>query len=262
MKKFGLFCKCFFISLVPSVLTYLGKSYNILDKLVEKQIIGVSLDVPFIKEISLTASIITTFILVFYNNLNLNNKIDDKNKRIQGLMNYCKYLLSGALSKEIGTSGITFNIRIFVPKYNLFYLVRSKFIKDTPLYFVITNVPGLAEADITEDLRFKVLPEGEGLVGMCFHKQKTCFDPELKKNNSIIYGLNDSQIAKTNDLEFIIAVPVIANKKVVAVVSFDTKQKIENKTSVIDSISGAVGAFSNLLYEKVPELFKRKGGLI
>lgn len=261
MKKAKIILGCILISLIPAILSYLGTSNNILDILVEKRIIGESVDIEVIKESCLIANIIFTFLILLYSKVKEEIKISNCNEQLEGLVSYCKELLCGAISKELGGVSIHINIRIFVPCDGLLYHIRYLFNRNTPLYYKIRNVKGLAETDITNNLKFQVRPNDEGLVGMCYRKGNICYDTQLKENNSSKYSLNNTQIAKTSNLAFSMVVPITdSGNNVIAIMAFDSKQKIDKTKEVMDKISEAANAFAQLLYEKAPELFQRKGG--
>lgn len=255
MKKASVVLKSIGIALVPSILSYLSMNNNILDMLMEHEIIGKSVDIPMIKEVCIIGNIVVTSIILLGTKINENVKIKKYDGQIEGLISYCKELLCGAIANETDAENVHVNIRIFVPSSRLIDRIKLLVNSNADRYFEIKNIKGLAENDTTDNLRFKVCPEGEGLVGMCYRKKSICYDSSLKKTNSQKYGLNNSQLAKTNSLEFSMVVPIISeSESVVAMVAFDSKQKINIKD--INNISAAANTFSQLLYEKVPELFK------
>ena len=70
--------------------------------------------------------------------------------------------------------------------------------------YYIKNIEGLAEKDITDNLKFEVSPNRQGLVGECYEQKAILYDDDLENSNEINYNLTHYQIAKTNQLKFIL----------------------------------------------------------
>ena len=89
------------------------------------------------------------------------------------------------------------------------------------------------------------------------------YDDNLIQSNSTEYHLSEYQINKTNDLRFIIVCPIFAeNGDVVAIIAFDSKNDIKVTRENKEALSDLILNYTQQLYEKVPELFKAKGGLL
>lgn len=156
-------------------------------------------------------------------------------------------------------------MRIFVPEKTLKWRITHIINKNNALFFRIKNIDGLAEAGITNDLKFQVLPpeEKQGLVGECFVTKKMVYDDNLIQSNSTDYHLSEYQINKTNDLRFIIVCPIFSeNGEVIAIIAFDSKNDIKVTQENKEALSDLILNYTQQLYEKVPELFKAKGGLL
>lgn len=245
-------------SAIPAIVTYLGNSDNIIDYLYNRKYIGSAFDIALFKSACQIISIILSFSIILYQQLATNIKLDNSNKKINGLLYQAKMIFQEALSETIGYK-VNFDVRIFVPIKKLVNLEKGN-----PLYFQIVNYDGLCTAGTTNGLKFKVLPESEkqGLVGNCYNMRSMLYDDCLAQNNSTSYQLDNYQIGKTRDLEFIIVCPLYnSNDDVVAIVAIDGKQKIDINAHK-SQITNNVLTFSQTLYENVPELFKPKRRLI
>ena len=170
------------------------------------------------------------------------------------------------LAKIVDRDYCHIDVRIFVPEKTLKWRISPYCEhKNNALFFRIKNIDGLAEPGITNDLKFQVLPEErrQGLVGECFKTKKMVYDDNLIQSNSTEYHLSEYQINKTNDLRFIIVCPVFSeNGDVVAIIAFDSKNDIKVTEENKEALSNLILNYTQQLYEKVPELFRPKGGLL
>lgn len=126
----------------------------------------------------------------------------------------------------------------------------------------IKNIEGLADAGVTNNLKFQVEPADsiQGLVGECYQRRTIVYDDNLEVTNDQEYNLADYQKSKTNDLKFILVCPVFQEEVVEAIVAFDCKHDIKINGQE-DKFTKAVLNYTQQLHEYVPELFKSKGGI-
>ena len=129
--------------------------------------------------------------------------------------------------------------------------------------YYIKNIDGLAESDITNNLKFEVYPNKQGLVGDCYDQKAIVYDDDMENSNETNYNLTHYQIAKTNELRFILACPIFSeSEEIIAIMSFDTCDRIKVKDESKDILRSMVLNFTQSLYESIPELFKAKGGIL
>ncbi|WP_040328097.1 hypothetical protein [Clostridium ihumii] len=258
MKKIKVILNAIIFALVPTILAYLGKSYNILNYLKENEYIGNKVNINFIKEICLFLNIIATFLIVTLKGIKSN--INEKNltKQRDNLLKQCKEILTSALSSELDKEHLELNVRIFVKRKET---LKEKFKKicriDYPVEFIIKNITGFANDDVTSKLKFEVAPNPVGLVGRTFKDKCIYYDCDLENTNTSMYNLSHSQINKTNDLKFSLTCPIFKTKdEVVAILAIDSRQKIDISGKNEKIITNSVNNFSTQLYEYVPDLFK------
>lgn len=129
--------------------------------------------------------------------------------------------------------------------------------------YYIKNIEGLAEKDITDNLKFEVCPNRQGLVGECYEQKAILYDDDLENSNEINYNLTHYQIAKTNQLKFILVCPIFSeNEEIISIVSFDSYDKIKIKEESKEILRQLVLNYTQSLYECIPDLFKVKGGIL
>ena len=258
-KKRKILIKNISFSFMPALLSYLSKSENILNNLQSKGYIGKNVDIYSIKDRCLILSIVLTFILLTYNiikaEIERNYLLEQRNQ----LLGFNKKIFTSVLSDEMNVKNIDLNLRIFVPRKTILNYIN----KNYKLEYVIRNLNNLAEAGLTNNLKFEVYPNPQGLVGECFVSKQMIYDTDLKNTNATDYKLTKYQIDKTHDLRFILCYPILNTKgKVVSIISIDSKQEIDvnndNKYALINSVT----TFVLSLYEYIPDIFKPKGGIL
>lgn len=255
----GLLC-----SLFPALFSYLGQSNNALDWLKRNDLLGSGVSIELLKDICTGVSIFLTFILLTLPLIcsQINEQLFRKQR--DDLLYQWKDIFVAALSKGLNIKNLNMDIRIFVPKITL----KMKIIKiinpsKYKLKFTIRNLNALAGIDTTENLAFEVYPEQEGLVGQCYKNKMMYHDDNLMLTNDVAYNLSQSQIFKTKDLRFSLVCPILnEDNDVVSIVAFDSKQDIKVDNSEMKrTIENSVLNFSQMLHSRVPELFKKEGGL-
>lgn len=152
-----------------------------------------------------------------------------------------------------------FDIRIFIPKFPTLYKIADFLrIPNVPRKFVIKNIELIAEPGTTNNLEFEVFPHQEGLVGDCYFRKAMVYDDDLETTNSINYNLGQNQITRTSNLKWSICCPVFEDSNtVVAILALDGKTKITIDQRNESALREQLIAFSRLLFDSVPQLFKR-----
>ena len=248
------------VSAIPAFLSYMANSTLIFDKLISYGLIGESINIPLIQDYCLWISIAFS---AFFLSLNLvvtkvkhDRIVDQRNKLIK--MN--KKVLSSALGKRFLSEPSAFDIRIFVPKYPTLYKVSDKMrIFKIPKKFIIKNIDLISDQGITKDLQFEVHPHEEGLVGMCYNTKSMVYDDDLQNTNDKIYQLNQTQIDRTSNLKWSICCPICdKGDNVVAIIAVDGKTRITIDDDKASTLKEELPAFSYMLYDSVPQLFKRR----
>ena len=170
-----------------------------------------------------------------------------------------KHILTSSLGRRFLSDSSSFDIRIFIPKNPLLYKILDKLhISNFKRKFAIKNIDLIAEQGITKNLQFEVYPNQEGLVGLCYKTKSMVYDDDLENTNDKIYQLNQNQISRTSNLKWSICCPVCdKTNSVVAIIALDGKTKITIDEKKEDTLRNELLAFSCLLYDSVPQLFKR-----
>lgn len=262
-KTSSIVVKGIIFSLFPAICSVLGSS-DTLDKLQVGGYIGPNVDIGQLKNFSIVLSVFLTFILLTVNLIISEIEENKYKKQARQLIKYNKDILVSTLSEYVGKEYCDLNIRIFVPYKNISWIVGKVFPQFRKKWFCIKNEEGIAEAGITDNLKFLVEPfeKREGLVGECYYQRKMVYDDNLENTNEVEYNLSEYQVNKTRNLKFIIACPTFSkDKEIDAIVAFDSTNtiKLENGN---DKFTDAILNYTQQLHEYVPELFKPKGGFL
>lgn len=248
------------VSAIPAFLSYMANSTLIFDKLISYGLIGESINIPLIQDYCLWISIVFSAVFLSLNltvtKIKYDNILDQRNKLIK--MN--KKVLSTVLGKRFLSETSAFDIRIFVPKHPILYKVSDKIrILKMPKKFIVKNIDLISEQGITKDLQFEVYPKQEGLVGMCYNTKSIVYDDDLQNTNDKNYQLNQIQIDRTSDLKWSICCPICdKDNNVVSIIAIDGKTRIAIDDDKESALRENLPAFSYMLYDSVPQLFKRR----
>ncbi len=266
MKRTGtIIVQGIIFSLFPAVFAYLGQSNNAFDYLIEKNFLGSGIPVPFCKEICFIISIILTFFLLTVNLINSQLREEKYKKQSNMLLKYNKSIFIETLVSHFGKEYSEFDIRIFVPRKTVYWMLLHRIIKNIKYEFVIKNVDALADSGKTDNLKFEVSPNTVGLVGACYSQHDMFYDDDLENSNSINYNLNGYQISKTNDLKFSLVCPIYSDcDEIIAIIALDSKNEVKIPTDkhLKDILIKTIFNYTRHLYENVPDLFKAQGGII
>lgn len=251
-EKVIIFGKSLVVAAIPGIITFVGSS-DLLDVLYKNNILGSKFDIDKTKLICQILGAVIFFVIVTYQMSVNAYKIQVSANEINGLLYQNKNIFELGIATVLGKR-VGIDIRIFVPLKK-----RINFNKNEELYFHIKNYSGLCNVGITNNLKFKVLPDTdkEGLVGECYNTGAMIYDDNLKENNSTQYNLNYAQISKTRELKFSIVCPLYdEHNSIVAIVAYDGREEISITDNNKQEIVNAVVTFAQMLYENAPELFK------
>lgn len=249
--------------LVPAFCTYLGQNDNMLDWLQGNGYIGAEVNLELVRQCASILSIIITFALLTVPLIvsNLHGSAYKTQRDI--LIKNNKEIFQTTLKKQLGLEHCKLNIRIFVPRMSVIQRICVWLKIQTKNIYYIKNIEGLAEKDITDNLKFEVSPNRQGLVGECYEQKAILYDDDLENSNEINYNLTHYQIAKTNQLKFILVCPIFSeNEEIISIVSFDSYDKIKIKEESKEILRQLVLNYTQSLYECIPDLFKAKGGIL
>lgn len=247
------------LSAIPAFLSYLANSSLVFDKLIEFGLLGESINIPLVQDYCLWIGIVFSSIVLSFNLIVTKVKCDHILEQRNLLIKMNKDILTSSLGRRFLSESSAFDIRIFIPKNPILYKFVDKLhIPNIPRKFAIKNIDLIAEQGITKDLQFEVYPNQEGLVGLCYNTKAMVYDDDLEHTNDKNYHLNKSQIGRTSNLKWSICCPVLdKTETVVAVIALDGKTRITIDKEKETTLREEIVAFSCMLYDSVPQLFKR-----
>ena len=248
-----------FLSAIPAFLSYLANSSLIFDKLIEYGFLGGTINIPLVQDYCLWIGIVFSVIVLSVNLIVTKVKYDHILEQRNSLIKMIKNISSGALGKRFLSDSSSFDIRIFIPKYPMLYKIADYLkIKNIHKKFIIKNVDLIADQGITKNLQFEVYPRKEGLVGACYQTKAMIHDDDLENTNDKNYNLGRNQIDRTSNLKWSICCPVCDdNDSVVAIIALDGKTRIKIDKDKENALKEEFVTFSRMLYDSVPQLFRR-----
>lgn len=258
-KKIKIVASVVIFTAIPSLLSYIANSNSAIVRLQRLNIIDKDINTGLIKDLCLLSSIILSVILLSFNLAKSKIKNEDIIEQRDLLLKLAKDMFGGALKKILSQNCSDFDVRIFVPKHpNLYRITELLHFNNIKKKFVIKNVSQIAQEGLTKNLEFQVYPNAQGLVGECYKNKALVYDDELNKTNSINYNLDINQITRTSNLEWSICCPICdKDNNVISIIALDGRKKITINAGKKDDLCKQVYAFSQMLYDAVPTLFRR-----
>lgn len=102
-----------------------------------------------------------------------------------------------------------------------------------------------------------MFPEPQGLVGECYNRKRVLCDDNLENTNPT-YKLNKHQLTRIANLKWSICCPIFdSSDDVIAILALDGKNKITINATNKEEIGTQIVVFSRMLYDAVPQLFRR-----
>lgn len=258
-KNISAFFVVVLFSAIPSALSYLANSSLIFEWLKKYEIIGQGVNIAAIQDRCLWLGIILSAVFLsanlFWKTVQRNQAIEERNSLIK--MN--KSILATALGETFHCNQLSFSVRIFIPKHQIFYAFADWIkLKNFKKSFIIKNIDLISDEGRTKDLQFEVSPKQEGLVGACYAGRMMVYDDDLENTNSKDYNLGEHQISRTSNLKWSVCCPIHdESNAVVAIIALDGTSKITIDKSNENALREHLVAFSRMLYDFVPQLFKR-----
>lgn len=246
-------------SAIASTLSYLANSSLVFDKLIEWGIMQEMVNIPLVQDYCLWIGIIFSSVVLSLNLIITKVQYDHMIEQRNQLIKMNKNILSSSLGKRFLSDSSVFDIRIFIPKHPLWYKIADKLhLSNVCKKFVIKNIDLIAEPGVTKNLHFEVHPNQEGLVGLCYSNKVMVYDDNLEHTNETQYKLHQNQIARTSNLKWSICCPICNdNDTVVAIIALDGKTRITIDAAKEAVLREELLVFSRMLFDSVPQLFKR-----
>lgn len=259
MKLVKTIIRIIIISAVPAVLSYLANSSLIFDKLIEWKVLSAEVNISLIQDWCLWIGIVFSAFALSLNLIRTQYKYDRTLEERNCLIKMAKSILASSFVKKYFPDYVDFDIRIFVPKRQWLYSIADRCgLEGTKRKFIIKNIDLIADPGITKNLQFEVSPNIEGLVGQCYSQKKVLWDDDLESTNSTGYNLTKHQISRTADLKWSICCPIYGNSyEIVAILALDGKTNTSINKEDEAVLAVELTAFSRLLFDSVPQLFKR-----
>lgn len=261
-KKVWIIFKIIILSVLPTLLSFLGRSHIDLSFLQKAVPVFADMDQLVVKDYFILAGMIITIIVIDiqYALSEFDRKTVTRQREF--LIQYIKNIFIESLESKLQEENTCINVRLFVPKKGILFLGKKILEKllvnriKLRKAFVVKNMDCLSEPGFTNGLCFQVEPQAQGLVGLCYKERCFVYCEDLRSIEKDL-NLTIFQRNKLANIVFWLCVPVInRNNEVIAVISFDSKNKINISKIEHDELSRAVTNFSQFFGEGLPDLLK------
>lgn len=249
--------KYIFLTAIPTITAYLAEDDAAIRYLINRHVLYQNFNCSAFQHICALISVLFTVFILFPQFLYLEYKRRKEHEQIVGMYNMIKEIATAALEKNFAKKAFQFNMRIFVPEQRHLYKMKKLINPQTEFFFRNKNIEPFAKHDKTEQLRFRVTPNPQGIVGNCYNTKSISYDENLLENNNKEYNLDENQIALTNDLKWSLCIPIQdKGNNVIAIVAFDSTTSTLNIHTNEKEICCMTNNIAIQLHTYVPNLFK------
>jgi hypothetical protein len=210
------------LSLIPTMLIYLGKSDTFFKLLKDHSFIDSGTDVS-------TPQLYCFIIGVFWAGLitpvqlsKTKTKLEEKKRQFEELLSFNKELYFTSIKENLKKHNKKFSTRLFVPckGFNAWF----QKIWNKKIIFSLIERNGITDPINTKSLYFEVSPNTQGLVGKTCKEKAIVIDCNVDPEK---YNLTHYQKSKTNGVKFCTTAPIFnKNNQVIAVLAVDSNDEI------------------------------------
>ena len=221
------------ISLLASLLIFVGKNDLILNWLVENNVLSSSLNLEKTQLGCFITGIFWAGLWLPIQHSRLKTKQNNKDNQFIELLNYNKESYFKLIKNKLNTYNTSFDTHIFRPQKGILGLWNRKINKKTILKLI--NVKGISDTFHHKSLTFEInKTETQGLVGKTYVEKTLSVDLNLAENN---YSLTQQHLTKLGTVEFCSAIPIYNEEqtKINAILSVDSQEKFNfNEQNSLD----------------------------
>lgn len=217
------------LSLIPTLLVFIGKSDSFFDFLKLHKFIDANTNISTSQITCFSIGIFWAGLITPLQLAQTKKRLEQKEKGFTELLEFTKESYFKSLKENLKKHSITFKTRIFVPQRGIRALWKETFSKIR--IFQLKDVKGISDKLQVKYLNFEVEPNCQGLVGKAYQaaaqnkQNETIFvDCDVNASN---YNLNAYQTSKTADVKFCSTAPIYnKDSKVVAILAIDSSDKV------------------------------------
>nr|WP_315159387.1 hypothetical protein [uncultured Flavobacterium sp.] len=215
------------LSLIPTILIYIGKTEGFFNFLKEHNFIKSDADIKSPQFWCFIIGVIWAGLIIPVQFANTKNKLKEKEDDFDELLKFNKEIYFKATKDKIKKQSVDFRTRIFVPEKGIEkYWKRFRHKKKE---FHLKHYKSISDALNSKSLHFEVNPNIQGMVGKTYSESKIFIDFDVQKAD---YNLTPYQKSKTNDVKFCSTIPIFNKEnEIKAILSVDSDKEVVLKDS-------------------------------
>ena len=211
------------VSLLASLLIFIGKNDLILNWLVDNNVLSSSLNIEKTQLVCFIIGVFWAGLWLPIQHSKLKTKQNKKDEQFIELLKYNKLSYFKLIKNKLNAYNVNFDTHIFQPQKGIVGFWNRKIYNKTILKLI--NVKGISDTFHHKSLTFEINKTvTQGLVGKTYKEQTLSVDLNLADNN---YSLTQQHLTKLGTVEFCSAIPIYNKEqtKINAILSVDSKEK-------------------------------------
>jgi hypothetical protein len=227
------------LSLIPTILIYVGKTDGFFNFLKEHSFLKVDADVKTPQFWCFLIGCLWAGLVVPVQFTKTKNKLKDKEDEFNELLKFNKEIYFKSAKEKIKKQNITFRTRVFIPKKSLLSRWNKK--KE----FHLRHFKSISDTISNKNLHFEVTPNIQGMVGQTFESKNILIDFDVQKTD---YNLTHYQKSKTMDVKFCSTVPIFNKEnEVKAIISVDSEREVILKETQIKEWEKSLAYYGSII---------------
>lgn len=231
------------LSLIPTILIYIGKTDGFFTFLKEHKFMTDSTDIQSPQFWCFLSGCIWAGLVTPVQFANTKIKLKEKEDEFNELLKFNKDIYFKSAKEKIKKQSINFRTRVFVPEKGL--KSHWKNIRHNKKEFHLKHFKSISDSISNKNLHFEVTPNIQGMVGKTFESKSILIDFDVQQSD---YNLNHYQKSNTTDVKFCSTVPIFdKDNEVKAIISVDSEKGVTLKESEIIEWEKSLAYYGSLV---------------
>lgn len=231
------------LSLIPTILIYIGKTEGFFNFLKEHNFIKSDADIKSPQFWCFIIGVIWAGLIIPVQFANTKNKLKEKEDDFNELLKFNKDIYFKSAKEKIKKQSVSFRTRVFVPEKNL--VSQWKKIRHKKKEFHLKHFKSISDTISNKNLHFEVTPSIQGMVGKTFECKSILIDFDVQKTD---YNLTHYQKSNTMDVKFCSTVPIFnKDNEVKAIISVDSEKEVVLKDAEIREWEKSLAYYGSII---------------
>lgn len=237
------YLKTISLSLIPTILIYMGKTEGFFNFLKEHKFIKVDANINCTQFWCFLLGCIWAGLVIPVQFAKTKIKLKEKDGEFNELLKFNKDIYFKSAKEKIKKQSVSFRTRVFVPEKGL--KSRWKKIRHKKKEFHLKYFKSISDSISNKNLHFEVTPNIQGMVGKTFERKSILIDFDVQQTD---YNLTHYQRSNTTDVKFCSTIPIFdKDNEVKAIISVDSEIEVILKEAEIKEWEKSLAYYGSLV---------------